>query len=202
MKRTIFFAICAFMVQQLEAVDGDTFKSQTVGFEITKPKNWRFASAQENLENIKRTELSDENLKKLILKSAAAPLVVITKFTEPYDDLNPSLKVSIKPYGTLKGKTPAQILDLILPTLSKAFKDFALADEPAEVEMFGIKSAHMGIEYTLVAENKAEFESHIPPLDYPQRGLFFLGGSRLRRDEKNGSYQEIEAILDTVKIGE
>jgi hypothetical protein len=98
------------------ALAGDTnntFKSVTVGFEVTKPQSWRFITAEQNLENLKRTKLSDEEFQRMMLKYATAPLVAMMKYPEPFDDLNPSYKVNVKPFGRLKGTDPKQILAMV-----------------------------------------------------------------------------------------
>ena len=73
-------------------------------------------------------------------KYATAPLVAMTKYREPYDDVNPSFKVNVKPYGGLQEKSPEEIISPVVPQFQKTFRDFALVQPPTEAVVSGIKS--------------------------------------------------------------
>jgi hypothetical protein len=96
----------ALLAMSVYAADAEVFSSATAGFEVTKPAEWQFATADQNLENLKRTELNDKEFHAAMVKYATAPLVVMMKYPEPFEDLNPTLKVNIKPFGQLKGTAP------------------------------------------------------------------------------------------------
>ena len=114
------------MIGMALAGDSDnTFRSITVGFEVTKPASWQFLTAKQNLENLKRTKLSDEEFHEMMLKYATAPLVAMMKYPEPFDDLNPSLKVNVRPFGQLKGIDPKQILSMVSVQFANIFKVLA-----------------------------------------------------------------------------
>lgn len=176
------------------------FKSISVGFEITKPKEWSFVTAQENLDNLKRTKLSDDEFQQLMLKYATAPLVAMTKYPEPYDDLNPSLKVNIKPFGQLKGKDSKEVISLILPQLQKMFKDYQLVQSPIDVNVAGFKAAYVRINYSLQIQDGRIFPTTSELWIVPRGDYFFMIGAGTRQDEKTGSRKEIEQIMKSIKI--
>lgn len=178
----------------------DVFSSPTVGFKVSKPAGWHYVTAEQNLENLKALKLNDEELQAAMQKYATAPLVAMTKFLEPYDDVNPSFKVNIKPYGQLKGKSPGELLSLILPQIERAFKDFDIVQPPTDVEVSGIQSAYARINYTMQVPDGRSFPTTSELWIVPRGGYFFLLGAGTRQDEKTGSRKEIEAILATVKI--
>jgi len=91
------------------AGEGDAFRSATAGFEITKPADWHYLTAEQNQENLSRVELTDDEYKEALLKYATVPLVAMVKYAEPFDDLNPSVKVNIKPLGELKGMAATEL---------------------------------------------------------------------------------------------
>jgi hypothetical protein len=180
--------------------DPDLFKSPTAGLQLTKPAAWHYITAAENLANLENAKLNDEELRSALQKYATAPLVAMTKFPEPFDDLNPSLKVNIKPYGTLKGKSPQDIIGLLLPQFQKAFEEFALVQPPTEVTVSGIKSAYVRINYTLEIADGRTFPTTSELWIVPRGDYFFMIGAGTRQDEKTGSREEIQSILKSVKI--
>ena len=151
MRRILLAGIWLFLMVGI-AFAGDsknTFKSATVGFEVTKPESWQFLTAQQNLENLKRTKLNDEEFHQLMLKYATAPLVAMMKYPEPFDDLNPSLKVNVKPFGQLKGTDPKQILSMVSVQFKTIFKDYAVVEGPTDTEISGIKSGYLRFNYSV-----------------------------------------------------
>lgn len=176
------------------------FKSISVGFEIMKPKEWSFVTAQENLDNLKRTKLSDDEFQGLMLKYATAPLVAMTKYPEPYDDLNPSLKVNIKPFGQLKGKDSKEVISLILPQFQKMFNDYQLVQSPIDVNVSGFKAAYVRINYLLQIQDGRIFPTTSELWIVPRGDYFFMIGAGTRQDEKTGSRKEIEQIMKSIKI--
>jgi hypothetical protein len=176
----------------------NVFENLAAGVKVTKPTDWQFVTAEENLENIKRVELNDSDFKKLMLKYSTAPLVVMMKYPEPYDDLNPSFKVNVKPLGKLKGADPKQILRLILPQFEKLFKDFVLVQEPMDTSVSGINAAYMRINYSLAIPDGRSFPTTSELWIVPRGNYFFMFGAGTRQDEKTGSRSEIEKILHSV----
>jgi hypothetical protein len=200
MKYVKLILLLIFLLTGTAYANENIFKSITVGFEVTKPQKWSFVTAQENLDNLKRTKLSEEEFQQLMLKYATAPLVAMMKYPEPYDDLNPSLKVNIKPFGQLKGKDGKDVISLILPQLQKIFKDFQLIQPPMDVEVAGFKAAYVRINYSLQIQDGRTFPTTSELWIVPRGDYFFMIGAGTRQDEKTGSRQEIEQIIKSIKL--
>ncbi|MES2489667.1 MAG: hypothetical protein V4607_07725 [Pseudomonadota bacterium] len=182
------------------AADSDAFNSPTAGFQVTKPAEWSYITAAQNMDNIKAMKLNDEEFHAAMQKYATAPLVAMTKFPEPFEDTNPSFKVNLKPYGALKGKSPKEIISLVLPQFQKLFKDFVLVQPPSEVVVSGIKSAYVRINYTMEIPDGRSFPTTSELWIVPRGDYFFMIGAGTRQDEKTGTREEIQSILKTVKI--
>ena len=178
----------------------NTFRSATVGFEVTKPESWQFLTAQQNLENLKRTKLSNEEFQQLMLKYATAPLVAMMKHPEPFDDLNPSLKVNVKPFGQLKGTDPKQILSMVSVQFASIFKDYEVVEAPTDTQVSGIKSGYLRFNYSLQIPDGRTFPTTSELWIVPRGDYFFMIGAGTRQDEKTGTRKEIREILKTVKI--
>ncbi len=182
------------------AQDSNIFESVTLDFKLTKPAKWQFATAAENLENLKKVQLSSEELRQYMLKYATAPLVVITKYPEPFDDLNPSFKVNIKPLGQLKGADPKKILELILPQFQNIFQDFNLIQPPSDTTVGRLPAAYMRINYSLVAQDERTFPTTSELWIVPRGDYFFMIGAGTRQDEKTGSREEIAKIMSSIEL--
>jgi hypothetical protein len=201
--RRIILAVVSLLLLMGTAVAGDnenTCGSVTVGFEVTKPDSWQFLTAEQNIENLKRTKLSDEEFQELMLRYATAPLVVIAKYPEPFDDLNPSLKVNVKPFGQLKGVDPKQILAMVSAQFRSIFKDYEVVQEPTDTKVSGIKSGYMRINYSIQIPDDRTFATTSELWIVPRGDYFFMIGAGTRQDEKTGTRKEIQEILETVKI--
>lgn len=182
------------------AADQGVFNNPTAGFQVTKPAEWNYITAEQNMDNIKALKLSDEEFHAAMQNYATAPLVAMTKFPEPFEDVNPSFKVNIKPYGGLKGTPPQEIISLVLPQFQKAFKDFVLVQAPSEVEVSGIKSAYARVNYTMEIPDGRTFPTTSELWIVPRGDYFFIIGAGTRQDEETGNREEIQSILKTVKI--
>ena len=182
------------------SVASDIFESATVGFYVEKPTDWHFVTAEQVMDNLERTQLSSEEYRELLLKYANAPLVAMTKYEEPFDDLNPSLKVNVKPYGDLDRSDPKTILNLVIPSFERMFNDFEVLEGPSDTLVSGISSAYVRIAYSLPVPDGRVFPTTSELWIVPHGDYFFMVGSGTRTDEKTGTRKEIEAILDTVVI--
>lgn len=201
--RSIIITICFSLMSIGTVLAGDTvntFKSVTVGFEVTKPSSWQFVTAEQNLENLKRMKLNDEEFHKLMLKYATAPLVAIMKYPEPFDDLNPSFKVNVKPFGQLDRTDPKKILAMLSAQFVSMFKDYELVQAPIDTHVSGIKSGYIRINYSLQIPDGRRFPTTSELWIVPRGDYFFMIGAGTRQDEKTGSRKEIQEILKTVRI--
>jgi hypothetical protein len=182
------------------AADPGVFSSPTAGLQLTKPAEWSYVTAAQNMDNIRALKLSDEEFHAAMQNYATAPLVAMAKFPEPFEDVNPSFKVNIRPYGALKGTPPQELISLVVPQFQKAFKDFVLVQPPTEAVVSGIESAYARMNYTMEVPDGRTFPTTSELWIVPRGDYFFMIGAGTRQDEKTGSRDEIHDILKTVKI--
>ena len=199
--RVLYLLILLVFVSPVYASSDNIFESSTVGFKVTKPSSWSFMNLDEYQKNLGKVKTGDEDFQKKMVQYATAPLVGITKFPEPYDDLNPSLKVNIRPLGKFKGTNPTKIIHFMLPMIKKQFKDAIIVQEPMETKISGMNAAYAKINYTveLLADSRT-FPTTSELWVVPRGNYFFMIGAGTRQDEKTGSRKEIKQILDTVLI--
>jgi hypothetical protein len=181
------------------AADTNIYSNPAFGIKITKPASWYFMSGNDFLENVRDTKLDDEKLQQLLQKSSA-PLIVLTKYAEPLDDLNPSLKIRILPLGEFTEDKPLDIGNDIVRHSKDLYSKVEV--EPTETTVAGRKASYHKFTYDIVLADKRVFHACSEVWVVPIKGhqFFFMFISDTRADEKNGSRTEIKGILDSVKI--
>lgn len=203
MKQHLLFFLVAISVPSLvSAQDPDLYRNPTVGLALEKPADWRFVTAEENSENLKRTKLTDAEFQKKMEKYATAPLVALMKHPEPFDDLNPSLKVNIKPLGDLDPTDPKKILTLLTEQFPKLFKDYELVEGPIETKVSGLIAGYARIHYSLEIPDGRSFPTCSELWIIPRGSYFFMVGAGTRQDESTGKRSEIRTILASMKLVE
>lgn len=178
----------------------NAFSNPTVGLSVTKPSDWQFVTAEQHMENVGRMKLNDEEMQAAMRKYATAPLVVMMKYPEPYDDLNPSFKINIKPLGNLPPNDPVAILNLMSGQMGRLFKDFKIVEPAKETTVSGLKAAYSRFDYSLQSPDGREFPTSSELWIVPRGHFYFLLGARTRQDEKTGSRNDIQNILSSVEI--
>jgi hypothetical protein len=197
--RVARLACALFLAWATAASAGETFKNATAGFEVTKPDTWQFLTADLGKAGAKEGKLTDQELRAAMEKYATAPMVAITKYREPYQDVNPSFRVNVRPLDQFKNKPAVETFQLILPRFEKA-KDYKVVQAPAAVELSGLKGAYSEIDYSVVTADGRNFPTTVDLWIVPRGDYFFLIAAGTRQDEKTGTRKEIEGILKTVTI--
>jgi len=177
---------------------GETFDNPMLGFSIEKPDSWHFITAEENLENISRSEFKDENVKEMLMKYATAPVVAMMKHEEPYEDINPSLKLNVKPLNNFKANDPKAIVDAVISPMSRMFEEFEIVEGPNETELNGKPAGYVRINYTMTISDGTVFPICSELWIVTRDSYFFIIGAGTRQDEKTGRREEIRSILNTL----
>lgn len=177
----------------------ETYSNQTLGFAVTKPADWHYVTAEQARENLKRTEFATPEFKELVAKYSRTPFFAISKYKEPYDDLNPSFKVNVTSLGALKDESPEKLAELVTANFPRMFKDYAVDEGPVATEVAGHPAGYMRIHYTLEISGR-DWPVSSELWVVPRGELMFLIGVGLRQDEKTGSREEIRGIVETIRI--
>lgn len=180
--------------------EGTRFHNPTAQFELTKPEGWGYLTADQNAANLAAVETGDPEFRKAIARYATAPMVALAKHPEPFDDLNPSLKVNVRPLGDFAGQQPTAILTALMPALRSVAADATLAQPPTPVKVGGLDGAYMRFNYTLRAGG-AEYPTTSELWVVPRGEFFFLIGAGTRQDETTGSRAEIAQIIESIRFG-
>ena len=178
---------------------GETITIPTVGLTVVRPPGWSTITAAENIRNIRSVEMDDPELQELAARYSTTPIVAFAKYKEPYDNLNPSLKINVRSLGAFAGHAPEDILEAALPTFNRMFGDLHVEVAPTRTTLSGKPAAHAKLSYTLRAQGRV-----IPTISeiwvVPSGPIFFMIGTGTRADETNGSRAEVHAIVESIKV--
>jgi hypothetical protein len=171
----------------------------SLGLAVAQPKGWQVVTAQQHARNLRSVEMDDPQFQDLVIRYANVPIVALSKYAEPYADLNPSFKVNVRPAGPFMGRPATEILAAALPTLSRAFADMAIEEGPVPTMIANHPAAYARLSYTMKADGQA-----YPTISefwiVPRGSIFFMIGVGTRADERNGTRAEARTIVHSLQI--
>ena len=201
MSRTAVIALLMLIFSTVSyAAEADTFRNPCAGISITKPAEWYYMGIDQNYENLKKSIMKSEELKKMSLKMADVPMVIITKYPEPYNNLNPTLKIDAKPSGEFKGTNPKKILSAMTDSMDAFFDGFKIIKGPTETKVDGMVGAYVRFNTIMKMEGGQPYLSCSEIWLIPRGEHMFMFSANTRQDEKNCTREEIRKIIDTIKI--
>ena len=205
-KLLLSFVFCLIIgVTGAKAEEQNTFVNSTLGFSITKPTHWQVTSAEDYFKNLEQVTTEDKKFQEAAMKYAKVPLFAFMKYPEPYDDINPSIKVHFKYRDSLPnfaGKSPQEILDVTLLTFKQVFKDFKIIEGPTDVDVSGIKSAYVKYQYTLTVPDGRGFPNCSEIWIVPRGEYFYLIVVGYRQDASAEDLKDIKQMVSSIKIAQ
>jgi len=178
---------------------GEVVRDPVAGIEVTKPASWTILTAQQHLDNFNKIPLKDSALSEYAKKNVSIPIIAFAKYPEPFDDINPSLKINLRAAGTFKGKDGIGILKILLPGMQKSMMDFDVIAGPEKVTIDRLPAGHAKISYRMTFGGTS-YDIVSELWIVPRGNFFFIIGAGYRADGKTGSAKEIAAIVKTIKI--
>ncbi|MBK7959704.1 MAG: hypothetical protein IPK03_17455 [Bacteroidetes bacterium] len=171
-----------------------------LGFQIDYPKTWTVNSVDDYYANLDKIKLQDSAFDNMIKKSASIPFLFISKYKEPYEDLNPSIKINTRPYGNLKGKSLTEILNIIIPQFEKLFANFKVQEGPIEIKLDGITATYIKFYYSLKTKEGKEYLSCSEMYMIDKGNYYYMIESAQKQDESNLKDPKFRDILKTIKL--
>ena len=201
-KKITFIALFYFAILNIFAQSDslNIYHHPVLGFTIKYSKDWNPINIDDHYANLKNIKLNDEEFNKLLIKNASIPFFAISKFKEPYEDLNPSLKINTRPYGNLQGQPLEVIIKLLIGQFEKIFLDFKIQQEPIATILNENKAVYAKFFYTMKSQDGTEYKtcSEIWLIDKGQ--YFYLIGAGTKQDESNCKREEILGFLNTIEL--
>lgn len=197
--RQIAFGITFLLLLIAPCDAGKLIKNSTLGFEIELPDGWTELSSKDFYENLGRINLDDPKFQDLLQKNANLPVVIAAKHPEPYDDVNPSLKINARPYGAIPTRDAVEIAGLLLAGIKQLFPDLEVVSPPSQKNVDAKKGAHVQIRYSLkTSVGTFPIESELWVI--PTTNFFYMIGIGYRPDGKTGSRDDAVSSIEKMKI--
>ena len=137
----------------------NTFKNESLGFNIEQPENWISAKNGETLENIKKQiKLNTETLNKLIEQNKGT-IQVVTFYKYPIETtpgIIPTIKVNLRKNTSKSFDAFKSVIEESFTGIKKVFPDFKYLTKPVKMKISGIDCVKAVCEYTLKAKTDEE----------------------------------------------
>jgi len=202
MKQTIVgsLAFLALFVCSGLAAEDNTYETREAGFKITKPQSWQFIPAQTVAVNLALPRLRDKELEKVIRSKPNVPFLVIARFPEPYEGLNPSVQVSLKTQGELLNEGAPALLTRVVQRLRGNFRDFTFVRPVEQTTVDGQPAARMTARYTVADAKGKEFKTLARMWVVPRGEYMFTISMYGPQEGPDVSEREFEEILQSIKL--
>jgi hypothetical protein len=197
---TLVLLLIFFFSTLCHAAEAETFRNPCAGISITKPAEWYYMSIDQNYENLKKSKMKNEELKNMSLKMADVPMVIITKYQQPYNNLNPTLKIDAKPAGDFKGTDPKKMLSGLISSMNDIFNGYKIIKGPSNAKVDGLAGAYVRFNTIMEFEGGQAYPSCSEVWLIPRGEHIFMFSANTRQDESNCTRDEIRKIIDTIKI--
>jgi hypothetical protein len=176
----------------------EVFYHPGAGFSMTKPMDWKYLSPEMVKTASESTKWNDAELEKAIKENPNAPLVVITRYVEPYPTLNPSVAVTMVNLP-IEGMPPKDILNMSTEVLKRAYPDLTYVDEVQDANVDGINGAYTKIKYTVAAGDQ-KFPTLTRMWLVPRGKIMFTVGMSSPQEGPDVSEEAFKEILSSIKI--
>lgn len=178
----------------------EVFHHPGVGFSLTKPMEWKYLSPEMVQAARQSTKLDDKELEKAIKANPNSPLVVITRYHEPYPTLNPSVSVQITNLS-IEGMPPKDFLSMNMEVMKRAFPDLTYVDKVQDTNVDGISGAYTKVKYTYtMAEGGQKFPTLARTWMLPRGNKIFIISMYGPQEGPDVSDEAFDKILGSIKI--
>lgn len=181
-----------------EAVKPEVFHHAGAGFSITKPADWKYMSPEMVANAQKSVKLNDAELEEMLKKNANAPLVVLTRYQEPYPTLNPSVSVTVIPLP-VEGMEPKEVLKLSTEMMKRIYPDLTYVDEIQDTNVDDLNGAYAKVKYTVKVQDQ-QFPTTARMWLVPRGKVMFTVGMSGPQEGPDVSEEKFSEILKSIKI--
>jgi hypothetical protein len=137
----------------------NTFKSESLGFNIEQPEKWIVAKNGESVENIKKQiKLDTETLNKL-LEQNKGTIQVVTFYKYPIETapgIIPTIKVNLRKNTSKSFDEFKKVIEESFSGIKNVFPDFKYLSNPVKTKISGLDCVKAVCAYTLKAKNGEE----------------------------------------------
>lgn len=174
-------------------------ETQLFGLSISKPTSWDSITAEESKDRISMTKLEDDDIRTLVMLYASRPIVSLVK--ERWKIPLPAVQITVNPKENSPDISATDILIGFTKIGPNAFKNYAVINQPKEIEIDGHKAAYMKVHYT--GESWSDANQY--PVSYEtwivlRKGYFFMISAVSSQSEDDKIRSEIASIIKSIKL--
>ena len=175
---------------------GNRYENLALGLRVTKPDSWRFITAEENVQSLKRMEFSSEEFKQKVL-AYATPVVALMQYPEDHIGVNPAVKLTIKSLEGIPDPTAEVLLKVAEEGIREEFAD-AKVSTITEALIAGRSGRRMSYDYSARTTDGGEL-SVSSVLWVVLEGDFFLMIGAAYPQGERAALEQIEQVVKTVE---
>ncbi|MBL3558543.1 MULTISPECIES: hypothetical protein [Marinobacter] len=197
-----FIAMMACCVTSVAAAESNPnlFRSEIAGIELEKPAGWQYQNLEAVAKYRSRARLKDKDFEAFVQNLASAPVVVASKHSEPYDSLNPSFQVLVRPLGQLTGLSGKQILQMVVPVMENGFAEFELVNPVTELQVDGLQGAELNAEYIVEGPDGRAWPTRATIIAVPRGSYLYQISFSSAQEGQDSLATEVRDTLKTVKF--
>jgi hypothetical protein len=181
--------------------DRDRYENPALGFALTKPANWHFVTTQQHRENLGRVAFSSETSRRQVVEQSSAPLLVAMRHRDPVSGINPSLRVTMKPFAASASRDPLTVSGVILAGVAKQLGEIELVQPPEAATVAGLPAAHAVLHYTLRTTDGGASAAASELWVVPHGGVYYVIGAGYARGD-DAIRAQVRAAVDSIALGE
>ena len=144
--------------------------------------------------------MTDAEFQSLVIKLSSAPIFMISKYREPYDDLNPSVKITVRPAGRVNSGSLLAVAKSTVAVVAKMVGKVDSIEGPKSLQFSGFPAAYAVIDFTLETQDGRQFPTQSQMWFVLKGDLLFMVGAGTRQDEMTGSRQEVQRVIDSIRL--
>ena len=184
----------------LDADDNNTFHNLCYGIKISKPEKWKF----ENYQNLLKSDIhfiyKNEEMANKINECPTSYCVLITRYNEPYDGLNPILKVTpviIKDYANVN---PTFILKTYLSLMNNFFNDFSIVQGVNNLKIDGNTAYQVKAKYSVKDNLNRTFRINSGMTIVIKDSIGFVIQTTCAQDGDDLTDKQFDFIINSIKF--
>jgi len=200
----VFYLLSLFLPMSNCAAGNDpVIASRVAGISMSKPDGWKFVRVGEIVDQFKEPNFNPEEFRAAMATRRSGPVIAISKYSEPFGDINPSIKITVGPAGSMSGMKPLEAAKLVLPLYEQQFpNDFEVSLQPTPTIVAGFEAAYdkMSFSFKIQGAKKLFLTSELWIIVKGE--YLFVIEAATEKNERTGSREEIHSIIETIRMAQ
>lgn len=201
MKKCLFLTF-AFLIFSFQGFSQKVYESKHFEFSIQEPRKWFIAGNKELNDNLKKIEMTEDELAKLLKTNNNSILLgAFYKYNpKTTSGLIPTIQINVRPNNTKDFEGFRLGLNNSAMSLKQYFSDFEFIENLKEIEVSNIKSLYFIGKFTLQTQDGQTMKVRSRTYAIPYKNYFFQINFT---DGQTGEdcTKEFDELVKTIKIG-